>query len=168
VIFTMIREAWPIVVRRFARRILIGALAGLAASFILVLTQNTAATAVLTGLFVGIVYAATSSPTPHAYAASSMTAASLGVPAWLAFSVILHPLLAGRMPAWANPEMRTLFPELVGWVLYGASLGLLTQALNDIALARFGAEPESRREREPEQKHVVILGGGFAGSLLPA
>ena len=39
----------------------------------------------------------------------------------------------------------------------------MTQALSDIGLATIGPEPESPKEPEPERKHIVILGGGFAG-----
>jgi NADH dehydrogenase len=59
--------------------------------------------------------------------------------------------------------MRPLFPELIAWVVYGGALGLVTQALNDIAHARLGPEQELPSLPEPEQKHIVILGGGFAG-----
>ena len=118
--------------------------------------------AVLLGALVGVVYAIAFRPTPHAYADSSITAAAFGVPAWVFFGVILFPLFGGQMPEWTNGEMRALFPELIGWVLYGAALGLVTQALNDIALTRFGPEPEPKA-LEPERKHIVILGGGFAG-----
>src|SRR5271155_88970 len=127
------------------------------------MTQEMGAVAVLLAILVGIVYAIAFRPTPRAYADSAMTAAALGVPAWVIFGVILFPLFAGETPEWSNQGMRDLFPELIGWGLYGGFLGLIAQALNDIALAKLGPEPEPSRPAAPEPKHIVILGGGFAG-----
>ena len=148
---------------KYFRRALIGAIAGLAAAFPLALSQENTSIGILLAVLVGVVYALAFRLTPRAYADSAMTAAALGVPAWVIFGVILFPLFAGETPEWSNQGMRDLFPELIGWVLYGGIMGLIAQALNDLALAKLGPEPEASKLPEPEPKHIVILGGGFAG-----
>lgn len=92
-----------------------------------------------------------------------MAAASLGVPLWTLISIIALPLSFGQMPERSAAQMRHLFPALVGWVIYGAGLGLTTQALNDIMGRMFGPEPAPSPTAAPEKKRIAILGGGFAG-----
>jgi NADH:ubiquinone reductase (H+-translocating) len=144
------------------RRIEQGLLAGIVAS-VLVMTHYAPPVSVLSGISLGIVYGVIARSARGAYAESCMTGGALGAPAWVFFSVILYPLLSGRMPEWTNAEMGALFPQLIGWILCGCVIGLVTQVLNDIAPAGLKAEAESAVRREPEPKHIVILGGGFAG-----
>src|SRR5215472_17284234 len=52
---------------------------------------------------------------------------------------------------------------LVGWVIYGAGLGLATQALNGVVEHVLGLEVVPSPPAESDKKRIVILGGGFAG-----
>jgi len=144
------------------RRSVIGAIAGLLSSAALVATNEHPFLSVIIGAGIGAAYSATLRPTRGAYVDNMMAAASLGVPLWTLISVIALPVASGQMPEWSAAQMRQLFPALVGWVTYGAGLGLATQALNDIAERVFGPEA-APAPLIPEKKRIVILGGGFAG-----
>jgi NADH dehydrogenase len=145
------------------RRSVIGAIAGILASAALVATGGHLFLSIVIGACIGAGYSATLRPTRGAYVDNLMAAASLGVPLWTLISVIALPLASGQMPEWSAAEMRQLFPALVGWVTYGAGLGLATQALNDTAERVFGPEAVPAPLAPAAKKRIVILGGGFAG-----
>jgi NADH dehydrogenase len=92
-----------------------------------------------------------------------LTGGAYGIPLWAVISVIVLPLASGQMPEWSAEQMRSHFPVLVGWVLYGVTLGLCTQLLNDLATRLIGSEPVSSNQDLAPTKRIVILGGGFAG-----
>jgi NADH dehydrogenase len=151
----------------FLRRGLPGLVCGLFGGTLLVGGFGNLSLGLAVGAILGTAY---TFALPHpidrdgAAADRAMTAAAFGLPMWGAINVILLPLFAGQTPQWTAEGMRTLFPALVGWLLFGFALGLLATGVVHLAERLFGATPVAPAQKIPEVKtHVVILGGGFAG-----
>src|SRR5713226_5399815 len=148
---------------RIFRRCLIGILSGAVASTALIATLHHGVWSLILGVAIGAAYSAALRPTRRAYADNLMAGGSLGVPLWGVISVIAVPLLSGQMPEWSAEQMRQHFPALVGWVVYGAFLGIVHQALQDSAEHFLGPEAAPNVSAVSVTKRIVILGGGFAG-----
>jgi NADH dehydrogenase len=148
---------------RNSRRCLIGILGGAIASIVLIAALHYSTVNLLLGVLVGAVYSAGIRPTRWAYVDNLMAGASLGIPLWGLISVIAVPIMAGQRPEWSAEEMRQHFPVLVAWVVYGATLGIAIQGLQDLAALFFGPEPEPMVSTVSVKNRIVILGGGFAG-----
>ena len=145
------------------RRYVIGIFSGAVASAVLAATLHYGIWSLILGVAIGAAYSAAFRPTRQAYADSIMAGGSLGVPLWGLISVIAVPLLSRQMPEWSAEQMHQHFPALVGWVVYGASLGILNQALRDGAEYFFDPEPAPEAPAVSVSKRIIILGGGFAG-----
>src|SRR5713101_653099 len=147
------------------RRHAVGIFSGALASTVLLATLHYGVWSSILRIVIGAAYSAAFRPTRQAYADSLMAGGSLGVPLWGLISVISVPLLSGQMPEWSAEQMRQHFPALVGWVVYGASLGIINQALQDGAEHFFGAEPAPKVSSLSFIYLIVILFVLFAVML---
>lgn len=148
---------------RLFRRILIGAAAGGIGSVTLVSTLPDALWSLLAGIALGVAHSIIVWPSNEAYVDRLMSGAAMGIPLWGLITVVAIPVMSGEMPAWGAQQMSAHFPALVDWVFYGASLSLLMKAFDALALVLLGAETEPQKLDPKTKKHILILGGGFAG-----
>ena len=142
-------------------RAIVGSVAGAIGSVALVATVGPAAWSILLGVTIGAGFALTGVNGDDSD--QLMTGGALGVPLWAVLSIVVFPLLSHEAPEWSAEGMRQHFPALVGWVLYGVILGLVTRRLNALANCWLRPEQATTPETLTGGKHVVILGGGFAG-----
>src|SRR6266446_1909920 len=149
--------------KRYLRHSWIGLAAGLASSPALIATQSNIYMALTLAGVIGVTFALGFRYSQHAYIDSVMIGAAFGIPLWASLSIIVFPIISGQMPHWTAAGMRALFPQLTGWLLYGASAGLFLQALRDLAFKKPAASAEVPVPQIAHKKHIVILGGGFAG-----
>jgi NADH dehydrogenase len=148
---------------RTLRRTIAGFAAGAIGSAALVLTLGHPLLSIAFGVTIGILYALFFAPVRGAYVDNLMAGAALGLPWWGLINIILVPLFHSRAPQWDVDQMRAQVPALVGWVVYGSVTGVLAQAFTDLLHAILGPEPPQIDPATLPKKHIVILGGGFAG-----
>jgi NADH:ubiquinone reductase (H+-translocating) len=144
------------------RRLLAGSISGLIAGTALALGLNNTALGLVLGVLVGIAYAALSPASSALSVENVFTAAALGFPLWTVLTTILVPVLSGRAPQWSAEDMRMLLPGLVGWIVYGALVGVLLPFVSS-ALSKLGDLEVTTPTLETQPVRIVILGGGFAG-----
>ena len=149
--------------KRLVTRASIGGAAGVLASILLLPEVQHPIAGLVVGVLMGMAFALSARPTRGAYVDSLMQGGALGVPLWAVVTVVALPLLNGEMPQWSAEQMRQQFPALVGWVLYGSALGVLTQLFSDMAERVWGPETPAPIAQPATTARIVILGGGFAG-----
>jgi NADH dehydrogenase len=147
------------------RRVLIGSVCGMVSSLFLCLAVRNIGLGLSLGALLGIAQIFAFFDLESGSAIDrAMTCAALGLPFWATINVILLPLVAGQQPQWTAEKMRGLFPALICWLLFSFFLGILAQAVRELAKYFLGAESPARAIFRPEKAtQVVILGGGFAG-----
>lgn len=142
-------------------RAIVGSAAGAIGSVALIATFGHAPWSILLGATIGAGFVL--SGLDGEDSDQLMTAGSLGVPLWAVLSIVVFPLLSHQAPEWSAEGMRRHFPALVGWILYGVILGLASRRFTAFANTWWRPEQTISPARPRPEKHVVILGGGFAG-----
>ena len=146
------------------RRGVTGAFAGLVGSAALIHIVANTPLSVMCGVMAGTCYSLGFFNRSESLAETVITGSALGIPLWMLLSIIVSPGIAGQPPQWTPHSMQQKLPELVGWMFYGAGLGIAIQLLNRVLPWQMGTEPPSTPQVVDIVKtHIVIVGGGFAG-----
>lgn len=148
---------------KFSRRVFIGSIGGGLASATLIPVLHQDLLSIFLGIALGIAYSLAVVESRETFVDRLTSGAAIGILLWGLVSVIAMPVLSGETPHWDAEQMRAYFPALIGWVFYGASLGVLVKATDALAVFLFGVQTEPETRRPEATTHILILGGGFAG-----
>ncbi len=152
-------------IKPIVRRALVGLLCGTASSIFLCSAVRSVGLGLFLGALLGIAQVFAFFDLESGSAIDrAMTCAALGLPFWATINLIMLPMAAGQEPQWTAGDMRSLFPALIGWLLFFLFLGALSQAARRVSEHFLGPESPRRAPSAPTKTtQVVILGGGFAG-----
>ena len=145
------------------RRALTGSAAGSIGSVLLVTTWTADWLAVLVGILAGVAFSLAFRPAAGRPLDSVMAGGTTGIALWVAVNVIAEPVLRGEGAQWEAAGLARLFPNLVGWILFGAVLSLLVRIGVALAERVLGPERPPSVRIAPTPARIVVLGGGFAG-----
>ena len=111
----------------------------------------------------GAVFAAVFRYQPGSPAYSASGGLLFGLLWWIVGPLTAAPLWRGDLPSWSVREAGSVFPTLIGHILYGALLGIAFYTVVSLRqpAASVARSTEAANRRPPAR--VVILGGGFAG-----
>lgn len=146
----------------YIRRSVVGSVSGIVSGIVLATVSPAWFAA---GVFFGGLYGVVFSPNEGSLLDHALTAAALGVPAWVLVDATVAPLAVSGAPLWTPDAMRGLLPNLGAWVAAGTVLGPLFVVVGRTADERgWVLERQPEPEPDPDEKdRVVVLGGGFAG-----
>ena len=120
------------------------------------------------GILLGACFSAGLGKVTRTPADAVLAGGALGMPAWALITCAGSWELSGRTVGMSAEAMRLQFPALVGWILYGSLLGLVTPWVNGFTNRFFGERPDSVPVAKAIPKRIVIVGGGFAGMTTAA
>ena len=120
------------------------------------------------GFLLGGCFSASLGLAKRTQAEAVLAGGALGIPAWALITCAGSWALSAHISEISAETMRLQFPALVGWILYGSLLGLVTPWSNGLADTLTPKRPDSAPVAEVGPKRVVIVGGGFAGMTTAA
>ena len=115
------------------------------------------------GIAAGVGFAVLLPPRKNAYIESVMAAGSFGFPLWGIANFALFPALAGRFMSAGFASAQEQISDLFSWVIFCVVFGLLAQVGSDGLDSTWGKEPLESPAPRAALRHILILGGGFAG-----
>lgn len=151
-----------------AKRLLFGGLSGALSSYPLVATQAAPHANLVVGMLFGAGFGAGAGMKRQAQADVVMAGGALGIPAWALVSCAGSWAFSGHTAAISAEAMRLQFPALIGWIVYGSLLGLLTPWMNRLGDLVAGRPADAPSETGVSPKRIVIVGGGFSGMTTAA
>jgi NADH dehydrogenase len=151
-----------------AKRFLCGGICGALSSYPLVATHAVPNGSLVAGILLGAGFSAGLGRIRRTPADAVLAGGALGMPAWALVTCAGSWALSGPAAEISAETMRLQFPSLVGWILFGSLLGLVTPWMNGLANMLMGERPNAVPVAEVSPKRIVIVGGGFAGMTTAA